>query len=268
MPAAPAWAEKAVESMVFKAGDGAIAVISFYTTDPATQSEAVKSFYKTAKSFYKAIPGFYGLALFSSVDGLRAVELSQWDNQASYEAFQRSLATERDDGDYETYYKQYVKGGFKGVKDNAKESIGLGAPTVTTAFAIDQVISPPGMVSAIPGSTALVQISKITTGTPEFQAQLVTAAEDTLAHLPDLYPSPRTTVLLKGIEVPHVALLTYWGNAAEFSDLSQVPQLALPALPPAPEAEAEANEALAFTTDSHLYQTIKVITPKTDYGKG
>ncbi|PSN12459.1 hypothetical protein C7293_20115 [filamentous cyanobacterium CCT1] len=267
LPGAPVWADKAVEPLIFKADGDAIAVLSFYETDPATQADAVKSFYKTTKSFYKTIPGFLGLALFSSVDGVRAVELSQWADQASYEAFQSSLVSgggEGDSKDYKKYYEQYAQGGSKGGKDKGKgKEVSLGTPSLITVLAIDQVVSPPGMVSAIPGSMVLVQISDIAPDTPEQQSSLMTAAQAALATIPQLYPAPRTAILLRGIDSSHVALLTHWGSAAEFDDPSQVPQLVLTTAQP-----EEAAEAVAFTTDSHLYQAIKVITPKAEYGKG
>ncbi|HSM82808.1 MAG TPA: hypothetical protein VLS96_14050 [Nodosilinea sp.] len=271
LPVSPAWADKAVEPLMFKAGEGAIAVISLYETDPATQADAVKSFYKTTKSFYKTIPGFYGLALFSSADGERVVELGQWQDQASYDAFQTTLASGGAD-DYTKYYEQYASGKGKG-GGPAPESASLGEPFLTASFAIDQVVSPPGMVAAIPGPAALVQISEIATDTPAHQASLMAAAQTTLASLPQLYPAPRTAILLRGIDTSHIALLANWGSSAEFSDLDQVPQLAL-AIPPegAPETVTagpdETADPLTFTTDSHLYQTIKVITPKAEkYGK-
>jgi hypothetical protein len=115
------------------------------------------------------------------------------------------------------------------------------------------------MVSAIPGTMALVQWSDWATDTPEHQADLLAVAQATLADLPQLYPSPRTAVLLRGIDTTHIALLANWGSVAEFSDVDQVPQLTL----------ATEAEDVSFTTDSHLYQTVKVITPKAEkYGKG
>lgn len=246
----PAWANKVTEPMVFDAGTGAIAVVSLYETSSATQADAVQSFYKLTKSFYKAIPGFYGLVLFSSTDGSRIVELSQWADVASYNACQASLVS--GGVDYTKYYEKYS--GTKGGNVKAKEAVELGEPFLTTAFAIDQAVSPPGMVSAIQGETALVQIIEIAADSPEQQVGLLTAAQATLADLPQLYPAPRTAVLLKGIDPPHLALLVNWGSAAEFSDLDQMPQLAL-------AADVEALE-LNLAIDSHLYQAIKVIIPK------
>ncbi len=259
LPGAAAWADKVVEPLVFAADGSAIAVISLYETDPTTQADAVKSFYKISKSFYKTIPGFYGLALLSSADGARVMELTQWSDQASYETFQTSLASGTGEEDYTKYYEKYAsaKGG-KG-KSNEKEAVSLGEPFLTASFAIDQVVSPPGMVSAIPGTMALVQLSDVAADTPEHQADLLAVAQATLADLPQLYPSPRTAVLLRGIDTTHIALLANWGSVAEFSDLDQVPQLTL----------ATEAEDVSFTTDSHLYQTVKVITPKAEkYGKG
>ncbi len=267
LPVFPAWADKVVEPLVFK-DDGAIAVVSLYETNPTTQAEAVKSFYKLTKSFYKTIPGFYGLAFFSSDDGARVVELSQWKDQASYEAFQTSLTSSTGDKDYTKYYEQYTgaKGGKEKSGKGKEEDAGLGEPLLTASFVVDQVVSPPGMVAAIPASAALVQISEIATDTPVHQANLLAAAQTALANLPQLYPSPRTTVLLKGIDNNHIALLSNWGSVAEFSDLSQVPQIALSV--PVAEEDSGTSE-FAFTTDNHLYQTIKVITPKAEkYGKG
>lgn len=251
----PAWADKIAEPMTFDADGGAIAVISLYETDPATQADAVKSFYKLTKSFYKTIPGFYGLALFSSTDGSRVVELSQWVDTPSYEAFQASLTSGEDD--YTKYYEKYS--GSKGSKGKATDSIGLGEPFLTASFAIDQAVSPPGMVSAITGSAALVQIAEFSAESPDQQADLIAAAQAAFVDLPQLYPAPRMAVLLKGLDTTDVALLANWGSVAEFSDLDQVPQIALTSTTP----------DLDFTVDSHLYQTIKVITPKAEkYGKG
>lgn len=258
----PAWADKVTEPMFFDADTGAIAVISLYETNPTTQADAVKSFYKISKSFYKAIPGFYGLALFSSGDGSRVMQLTQWQDQPSYETFQASLASDGGEADYSKYYEKYA--GAKGGKGKSKEAeVSLGEPFLTATFAVDQVVSPPGMLSAIPGSMALVQLSDMAADTPEQQIDLIEAAKATLAGLPELYPSPRTAILLRGIDTSHIALLANWGSAAEFSDLDQVPRLTLTA------NEDDENEAVAFTTDSHLYQTVKVINPKTEkYGKG
>ncbi|MFQ4136467.1 antibiotic biosynthesis monooxygenase [Nodosilinea sp. PGN35] len=244
--------------MVFKDSGGAIAVVSLYKTDPAAQADAVKSFYKLTKSFYKTIPGFYGLALFSSVDGARVVVLSQWADDSSYAAFQASLTSGEDD--YTKYYEKYAgsKSG-KGSKSQDQPGDGLGEPFLSATFTIDRVVSPPGMVSAIPGGTALVQIAEIAADSPAQQADLVAAAHLALADLPQFYPAPRTAVLLTGVDTPHVALLAHWGTTAEFSDLNQVPQIAL----------ATEESAPAFTPDSHLYRAIKVINPKAEtYGKG
>ncbi|WOD41379.1 antibiotic biosynthesis monooxygenase [Nodosilinea sp. E11] len=264
LPGLSAWADKVVEPLVFDAGGGAIAVLSFYETEPATQADAVKSFYKSTKSFYKTIPGFLGWALFSSTDGTRVAELSQWRDQDSYDAFQISLASDGDGEDYTKYYEAYAsaKGG-KG-KGKAKESVELGDPVLTVSFAVDQVVSPPGMVSAIPGNMALVQISDITTDA-DHPINLVAAAHAALADLSQFYPAPRTAILLTGLEVNHIALLANWGSVAEFSDLDQVPRITLPDdIALAIDDVPDDPEDVSFTADTHLYQTVKVITPKAE----
>lgn len=251
----PARADKVAEPMVFDAGIGAIAVVSLYKTDPATQADAVKSFYKLTKSFYKTIPGFYGLALFSSVDGSRVVELSQWMDTPSYEAFQASLTNGEDD--YSKYYEKYS--GNKSSKGKANDNVGLGEPFLTASFAIDQAVSPPGMVSAISGGADLVQIAEFSADSPDQQADLIAAGQAAFGDLHQLYPAPRSAVLLKGLDTTDIALLANWGSVTDFSDLDQVPQIAL----------TSATPDLDFTVDSHLYQTVKVITPKAEkYDKG
>jgi heme-degrading monooxygenase HmoA len=246
----PAWADKPVEPLVFGGDSGAIAMISLYETDPVTQAEAVKSFYKLTKAFYKTIPGFYGLALLASDDGERVVEISQWLDRASYEAFQASLtATASPQYNYTQYYDQYASA--KG--DAAAAAVSLGDPAMTAAFAIEQVLTPPGMVAAIPGALALVQLSDLGADTPDQQATLLRTTEAILDGLPDLYPAPRMVVVLNGLDSPQVVLMAHWGSAAEFSDRSQIPLLAL----------------AAPAVDSRLYQAVKVITPKPKtYGKG
>jgi heme-degrading monooxygenase HmoA len=269
LPGLSAWADKVVEPLVFDATGGAIAILSFYETDPVTQADAIKSFYKTTKSFYKTIPGFYGLALFSSTDGARVVELSQWQDQASYEAFQGSLTSTGDSegyakADYTKYYEEYTtaKGG-QGGKGKDKETVELGQPFLTRSFSVDQVVSPPGMVSAIPGTMALVQISDITTDA-DHSANLEAAAQIALADLSQFYPAPRTAILLTSPEANHIALLANWGSVAEFGDLDQVPQITL-----LKDATTDDTTDFSFTADTRLYQTVKVITPKAEkYGQG
>lgn len=139
------------------------------------------------------------------------------------------------------------------------------------------MVTPPGMVSAIPGSMALVQISDVAADSPDDQTDLLAAGKATLADVPTLYPAPRTAMLLKGIDTAHIALLANWGSAAEFSDLAQIPTLEM-AVPKHDVTDADAEDAdeadagldeVTFTTDSHLYQTVKMIAPKPQkYGKG
>jgi heme-degrading monooxygenase HmoA len=259
LPVGFAWADKVAEPMVFATDRPAIAVLSLYETDPATQADAVKSFYKLTKSFYKTIPGFYGLALLSSSDGARVAELSQWQDQASYDAFKASLTSGGGDADYTQYYEKYA--GARGSKDKGKtkETVDLGEPFLTASFAVEAIASPPGMVASIPGTTALVQISEFAAADADGQGELIAIAQAMLAGLPQLYPAPRTALLLRGLDDRQVGLLTTWGNAAEFADTSQLPLLSL----------GSPDPAAAFPpTDDRLYQTIKVITPKAEkYGK-
>ncbi|MGF1568821.1 MAG: antibiotic biosynthesis monooxygenase family protein [Nodosilinea sp.] len=247
-----ALAAKAVEPIIFDPASTAISVMSVYETTAASQKSSLKEMFKTSKSFYKKIPGFKSFAVFGSSDGSRMIELSQWQDQASYDAFQVSLAEAP--ADYTQYYKKYL--------DDDESPEAASEPVLTASFAIDQAIAPPGMVSAIPGDTSLVQITEFRADTPEHQAELLDSVQTLLAEVPSLYPAPHTAIVLRGIDSPYVALLANWGAAAEFIDPSQVPTLTLP-------AEAEASpEPPWLTKDENLYQVVKVIAAQPEkYGK-
>jgi heme-degrading monooxygenase HmoA len=255
-----AWADKAPSPLVFDASEGAITVITLYETTADTQKDAFKTVFKTSSSFYKKISGFDSFAVLASSDGERVLELTQWQDQASYDAFQASLQDDSDE-DYSKYYEKYKKKQSEG---------GVSEPLFTATFALDQAVAPPGLVATIPGPDSLVQISLISPTSATGQAAVLTAAQATFLTLPDLYPSPRSALLLAGVDTPEVLLVANWGALAEFADLDQVPQLTVDLEPtvtldnPADtDAPADAAAPLA-TADDHLFQIVKVIAPKSD----
>ncbi|NJL45205.1 MAG: hypothetical protein HC922_04510 [Leptolyngbyaceae cyanobacterium SM2_3_12] len=248
-------ADKVIEPLIFDAASGRISVVSLYETTAATQKDTLKAVFKTSKSFYKTIPGFFNFAIFSSGDGTRLVELTQWQDLASYQAFKTSLTTEGAE-DYKKYYEKYTQD-----KDGADPAVT--EPFLTAAFEIDQAIAPPGMISAIPGEAALVQISGFKVDTAEHQVDLLVAATEVFETIPSLYPAPRSAILLKGVDSPFVALLSTWGTVTEFSDLSQVPTLTI-----TPGATVDDTGENWLTQDNNLYQVVKVISAKPEkYGK-
>ncbi|HIK44984.1 MAG TPA: hypothetical protein IGR64_08865, partial [Leptolyngbyaceae cyanobacterium M65_K2018_010] len=192
----------------------------------------------------------------SSVDGQRILELTQWQSQASYDSFQSRLA-EEDSADYTKYYEKYTK-------DKGKSS--LVAPTLLSqsSFLVDQAVAPPGMVPVIEGQNALVQVSELVAEAPEHDQKLRAAAIATLANLPNLYPAPRSAIVLKGISSPALTLITNWGTTNEFSSPDQVPTLSLD-LDGDPASSLEGDPVTDwFTREDRLYQMVKVIAPKSE----
>jgi heme-degrading monooxygenase HmoA len=266
------WADKVASPLVFDSAAEAIAVISLYETTPTSQPDALKALLKTSKSFYKKMVGFDSFALFSSTDGNRILELTQWQDQPSYEAFKASL-TAGDAEDYTKYYEKYTKA----KTTSGSASLTAPEPLITASFVVDQVVAPPGLLPLISGENSLVQVSELRAETADQQEALLTSATTALASLPSLYPSPRSAILLRSTDSADVAVLTNWGNAAEFSDIAQVPQFSIAMAEPSPsqtEALEDQPEAMttpspeeltvsAITQDDRLYQVVKIIAPKT-----
>ncbi len=231
-------ASKVVESMGFDPTASTINVVSTYATTPATQKTVLKSALKASKTLYKKAPGFQGLSILQSVDGAQVVTLTQWQDQASYEAATAAAAT--------------AAAAKLTEKSTKKAAPGAELPTpVTTVFELDQAAAPTGMLVALRGENAVVQWETLTPATPEAQAKVVAAAEAVFPTLQTLYPAPRSTVLLKGVDTPAVGLLTSWGYADEFADVTQIPTLN-----PATEAGTEVE------AEHHLLTVVKVVAPK------
>ncbi len=260
-----ALANKTPELLMFDPASGGVNVVSVYATTAETQADTIKTFFKTSKSFYKKIPGFHSFSILASQDGARIIELTQWQNQASYDAFKASLTSNTSQAeDYTKYYEKYKKAKDKGQAETKAAAV---APFLTASFVIDQVVSPPGLLAAIAGGTSVVQFSGFATDTVEHQADLLAMAQASLATVPAMYPAPRTTVLLKGVESPYVALLANWGSTTEFSDLDQIPRITLATesveQDSVKQESTEPEEApVLVTTDDNLYQVVNVISPK------
>jgi heme-degrading monooxygenase HmoA len=270
-----AWADKPPTPFGFNKTDGAITAVSLYETTSATQKEAFKEAFKTSKSLYKAPPGFDSFAVLASSDGEQVVELTQWQDLTSYEAFQTSFTTTSED--YSKYYEKYTQ-----TNSDAANS----QPFLTGIFAIEHVTAPPGMVMAISGENALVQMSLFSATDMDTQQLVVAAVKRTFADLPQLYPAPRSAALLTGIDTPNVLLIATWGSVTEFADPSQVPELSvnlptvesllvgapisdtleantMPEDAPMPVNSPENTEKLQIAAiDNHLFQVVKIIASK------
>ncbi|MFH7242896.1 MAG: hypothetical protein ACHWZW_08605 [Spirulina sp.] len=276
---APGWADKLVQPLVFD-DSATTVVLSVYESTADSQADVVKALLKTSRSFYKQIDGFERFALLTSTDGSRIATLTQWQDPASYEAFQASLA-ETEEVDYTKYYEKFVKerpGGGSLILDPPE-------PRLTSVFTIDQTMAPPGMVPITIGENALVQIMALDPDSPEQQGFILDAARRSLDTLPSLYPAPRSALVLQALDTPYVGLLTNWGYASEFSDVSQLPtiSLTLPSPEEVPVTDEGDDESMpqdaadqqtdpppqsaptalaAPKLDDHLYQLVKVVAPK------
>jgi heme-degrading monooxygenase HmoA len=237
-----AQADKATKSVVFDSTSSVINIASIYETTAETQKDTVSSILKSSKSLYKKAPGFNSFSVFQSEDGTRVVALTQWQDADSYEAF---LAQPVDDAK-----------SSKSSKKEKEEKVAI-EPLRTIAFEVDKTLAPAGMIPSIRGKDALVQFSELTAKNPEDLAVLIASAEDALSGTAQMYPAPRSAVLLKGVDSSDVALLANWGYAMEFDDLSQVPSVAV----------LSEDEATLADADEHLYEVVKIIAAKPEKEK-
>jgi heme-degrading monooxygenase HmoA len=235
-----ATADKTPQAVVFDAAGVNIAAI--YETTPDTQKDIVSSVLKSSKSFFKKAPGFNSFSVLQSEDGTRVVALTQWQDAASYEA---SLAQPTED-----YAAKFSK------KEKSKDKVAA-EPTKTIVFQVEQTLAPPGMAAAIRGKNALVQFSEITANSVDDAVSLLATAEEELPNATQMYPAPRSAVLLKSVDGADLAMLASWGYAEEFDDLTLVPTLAV--LP---------DDATTLATkEDHLYEVVKIISAKPEKSK-
>lgn len=238
LTAAPqvAQAEKTAAAYLFDPDSTSVNVAEIYETTATTQKDIVSTLIKSSKSFFKKAPGFGSFSVLQSADGERVLSLTQWQDTASYEA----------------YLAQPAEDSKSSKSSKKKETTEPVAPTRTILFEIDDTLAAAGMVPAIRGKDALVQFNEITAKSPEDLPELVAAAETLLPSIKQVFPSPRSAVLLKAVDGADMALLTNWGSAAEYGDLTTVP--ALDSLDPDLLSSAE--------SDLHLYQVVKTIVAK------
>jgi heme-degrading monooxygenase HmoA len=226
---------------VFDAAADGVNIATIYETTPDTQKDIVSSVLKSSKSFFKKAPGFNSFSVLQSEDGTRVVALTQWQDAASYEA---SLTQTTED---------YAAKSSK--KEKSKDKVAA-EPTKTIVFKVEQTLAPPGMVAAIRGKNALVQFSEITANSADDIASLLASAEEQLPNATQMYPAPRSAVLLKSVDSADLAMLASWGYAEEFDDLTLVPTLAV--LP---------DDATLAANEDHLYEVVKIIAAKPEKSK-
>ena len=232
-----AQADKATTAYAFDPASESINVATIYETTALTQKDVVSGLVKSSKSFFKKTPGFGSYSVLQSADGERVLSLTQWLDAASYDA--------------------YLAQPVEPTKPSKKEKVAPATPLRTVVFQIDDTLAAAGVVPAIRGKDALVQINEITAKSPEDADKLLAAAETLLPSIKGLFPSPRSAVLLKAADSSDLALLTNWGSAAEYADLTTLPVL---------DSLDETLLSLA-DSDQHLYQVVKTISAKPEKEK-
>lgn len=241
--ATPAWADKPVQAVKFDPSSGAINIAQIYETTADNQKTVISGLLKSSKSLFKKTPGFGSFTVLQSQDGSRVLALGQWEDEASYAAF---LAQPEED------FKSYKK-------ESSKQQEQPVEPSRTLVFKVEDMLAAAGTVAAIRGKDALVQINEITAKSSDDLDQLIASTESALPSVKQIFPSPRSAVLLKQVDGLDLLLLTNWGSAAEYEDPNAVPSFT-------PLAEAVSTLA---ENDQHLYTVVKTIAPKPEkYGKG
>ncbi len=254
-----AYADKAPQVLVFDTEPEAVSAMSVYETTPDTQLDAVSVVLKSSKAFFKGAEGFKGLSVLQSEDGSRVVALTQWTDAASYEAFIAQPVE-----DYTKYQKEYQKDYSKG----GKAPVEL-APAKTKVFELADIQIPSGMVPVIRGQGALVQLGEVSVAEAGDLPEVLTEVEQALPDVSEMYPAPRSVMLLKAVDDSEALLLAYWGYAEEFQDLAQVPAVDVLSGLGAIALEGEDASPATPQVDQHLYKVVNVIAPKPPkkYGK-
>ncbi|QYO63834.1 antibiotic biosynthesis monooxygenase [Leptolyngbya sp. 7M] len=245
-------AGKAVKSIVFDPASPAVNVAAIYETTPETQKDVVSSIMQSNK-FFKDTPGFESFSVLQSEDGARVITLTQWKDADSYEAYAAQPLELCPSPPSAIVGPPSSKSAVRtSTKSSTKKTVAT--PARTVVFEVDKTQTPEGMLPALRGKYALVQFDEITAKSADDVTELLAAAEDSLADVTKLYPSPRTAVLFKGVDNADVAVLTNWGYAEEFTDVTKLPAL---------EVLPEDVDALA-SHDDHFYEVVKIISAKPD----
>jgi heme-degrading monooxygenase HmoA len=248
--------KKPVQPLLFDPPE--INVATIYETSAETQKDAMASIAKSSKALYKKHPGFDGFVVLKSKDGNRVIVLSQWKDLASYQAF-----TEQPVEDYKTKYADAYKSKFESspyaayksksgsayASYKGQEAAATLEPTKTIIF--EQETTEPSNIVANIRKESLVQLSEYSIKDPESKSQIIDFVNKLVPTADDMYPSPRSVVLLRSNDNSEVALLASWSCSVDFEGLETTPTF------------AELSDALVAAADNeqHLYEVMKIIPP-------
>lgn len=242
--------DKVVKPISFDPASKVVNVATVYETTPETQkdtiSSIVKSVFKSKKSSINKAPGFNNYFILKSEDGSRVLGLTQWQDSASYQAFVTPPEQEATLSESEKPYKEKQS-------KSSKEYTAI-APARTVVFEIAKTQAGEGVIPAIKGKKAMVEFDELTAKDPADQPKLITFAEELMPSAAQMQPVPGSVVLLKGVDNTDVALLANWDSSEEFEEIEpdKTPAFA----PPSDDLTTLVD------TDQHLYEVVKVISPK------
>lgn len=207
MVAQPAKAGKVAKALTFDETGHSIEVLAVYETSYAAQKSLMKSLKLPIKQMKKAA-GFQGGSMLQSQDGKQVIALSQWQDLASYQAYQPSPPA----------------------NDSASPAATPAAPTQTLVF--EMVTAQPfipGITPALRGKEAVVQLVQLTPKEAEMQLQLLAQVKAILPQLLEQQPIPQSSLLFKGVDHDAIAFMMNWNCSAMFEDVGQPGAIALPA---------------------------------------
>lgn len=240
--------DKAIKPIYFDPVSKVVDVATVYETTPETQkdtiSSIVKSVFKSKKPFINEVPGFNNYFILKSEDGTRVLALIQWQDSTSYQAFVAPPEESTESTSKKPEQEKYSK--------FSKEYAAI-APTRTVVFEIAKTQAEEGVIPTIKGKKAMVEFDQLTAKDPANQPKLITFAEELMPSAMQMQPPPGSVVLLKGVDNADVALLANWDSSEEFEELpDKTPAFA----PPSDDLTTLVD------TDQHLYEVVKVISPK------
>lgn len=223
-------AANSVKSVPFNLSNGAVNVATIYDTSLATQKAVVKSI-KSSKALLKKALGFEGLSVLKSEDGTKIIFLSQWQDLASFQAYNTQPTA---------------------TSDKSSQSSDTAAPPRIVVFEIVKTQARQGATPALRGKEAVVQLSEFTLKNPADQQQAIANIERMMPGILQKQPTPQSVILLRSINNTEVALLANWNCSADFEDIGQ----------PAAFEPPNADLIALADNEQHRYDVVQLMAVK------
>jgi heme-degrading monooxygenase HmoA len=200
----PAQAGKSGKALTFGGSGSSVEVVAIYETSYAAQKSVVKAL-KIPTKLMKKAAGFQGSSMLQSQDGKQVIAFSQWQDLASYQAYEPSSPA----------------------TSSAPTSTSPG-PAQTLLFErVTAQTSIPGATPALRGKEAVVHLVQFTPKDAEARSQVQSYVEAMILKLLKQQPIPQSVLLLKGIDHDTIALMLNWNCSALFEDVGKPGAIAL-----------------------------------------